>query len=368
MLALDADDERDDAAGDGLDGGPGASVHEFLVHSMREGEMEDEVSGAGKAKGGLNSVATNMADDGRHAVFQKHLAYLGAKTGLSEEQYNDPEWRAHNLLPGTELVFPVQEVMEQMPRLTRQEMALVELYNIVANNCVNLRTFDAIVKLIQREMLSGGFHKDERMPSRKTFVERLKKKFPCTAPESQRLDPESVDHGIPNASGVIARPHRVKYDVVTVFFWNAQQTIIESLACPRMYGDLGNLIVNKDDPFAKYVPHSSMNEIGTEIISGKVYQDTYNRLIKDPDKEHLAVYTAYLDKASSGDAQQRYNAEPVTIVCSYLKRLFRNMVKNWIILGFIPDLELGSSAKKQKTRNTSRGSVSKGVNFIVTQA
>jgi hypothetical protein len=34
------------------------------------------------------------------------------------------------------------------------------------------------------------------------------------------------------------------------------------------------------------------------------------------------------------------------------------MVKNWIMLGFIPDLELGSSAKKKKYRNTKSGQVS----------
>jgi hypothetical protein len=308
------------------------------------------------------SVGTNVADDGKsRTIFPKHPSHLAAsmeQKGYNKEELNDPEWCAENLKPGIELLYPVEEVMKMLPKLTPQEVGLVELYNIVANNCVNLKTFDAIVALIQREMSSGGFRKSVKMPTRKTFVENMKKKFPCAPPNVTRLDPSSVDHGIPSSSGVIGSQSSVKHDIVSVFYWHAKKSIIESLACPRMYGNTDNLIVNENDPFSKYTPHSSPNEDGTEVISGKVFQNTYDMVIKDPETEHLATYYMYLDKASSGDAQQRYNAEPVAVVCAYLKRLFRNMVKNWIMLGFIPDLELGSSAKKKKYRNTKSGQVS----------
>jgi hypothetical protein len=252
------------------------------------------------------------------------------------------------LKPGTEVLYPVEEVMKMLPKLVPQEVALVELYNIVANNCVNLKSFDAIVELIQRAMSTGSFSKDIKMPTRRTFVESMKKKFPCAPPNVTRLDPSSVDNFILNTSGVIGALPSVKHDILSVYYWDTKQSIIESLVCPRLYGDTDNLIINKDKPFSKYIPHLPPNEVGTEVISGKVYQDTYDMVIKDPKAEHLTAYNMYLDKGSSGNAQKRYNApEPVAIVCAYLKRAFRNLVKNWIMLGFVPDLELGSSAKKK---------------------
>jgi hypothetical protein len=329
------------------------------VASESEGESAQPASPTYDEK----TAATNMADDGKStSLWQGGLSTLAPPTlkdtGYTEEQLNDPEWCVANLVPGIEINYPVEEVMLRLPQLTSQEVVLVELYNIVANNCVNLRTFDAIVTLISRELSTGGLNKDVKLPTRKTFVANMKKKFPCDPPDVQRVDPSIVDHGIPTAGGNIPPVPSVKHDVVSVFFWNAKKAIIESLCCPRLYGDTDNLIVNDNDPFSKYIPHSSPNEDGCEILSGRVYQDTYNQVIQNPETEYLAAYYMYLDKASSGDAQQRYNAEPVAIVCAYLKRLSRNMVKNWIMLGFIPDLELGSSAKKTKYRNTNSGKVS----------
>jgi hypothetical protein len=100
------------------------------------------------------------------------LASITEGHGSTKEQLNDPDWRARNLKPaGTEVLYPAVEVMKMLPKLVPQEVALVELYNIVANSCVNLKTFDAIVQLIQRAMSAGSFSKDVKSQPEEQLLE-----------------------------------------------------------------------------------------------------------------------------------------------------------------------------------------------------
>lgn len=348
-----------------------SSLQQFMLHSstVLQNEKSDLIPPGEHNDGGTSTVATNIADDGQ-GIFE-HQRNEEARTKDQPKQYtpeqlSDPEWCKENIELGTEINYPVEEVMKHVPKLTLGEIAMVELYNIVAKHSSSLGAFDDIVELINRHMLTGGFNKDVSMPTRKTFVAAMKKKFPCQAPMCTKLDPTSVDHGVPDDNGVIldetiegssSIPTRSK-NLLSIFAWDAERQIKESLICPRLYGNEDNMVVNEGNPFSRYVPHSSPNEIGTEILSGGVYQDTHKALVKDPEKEHLAAYHMYMDKLSSGDSQQRYNGEPVAIVCAYLKRTFRNMVKNWIVLGFLPDMELDSAAKKKKRYQGKRGKVS----------
>jgi hypothetical protein len=344
------------------------SLQQFLFHSTTV-IQENSYQGDALKESPDRSVATNIADDGQTMFLHKckqDASITNTPQEYTPEQLSDPEWCEQNIQLGTELLYPVKEVMKHMPKLTLGEIAMVELYNIVTKHCTSLGTFNLIVQLINREMLTGGFNKDVTMPTRKTFVSAMMKKFPCDEPSCTKLDPASVVHGIPDESGIIvdemgpvsSNPPVRKSNVLSIFAWDAERLIKESLICPWLYGNEGNLIINKDNPFSRYIPHSSPNEIGTEVISGQIFQATHKAIVKDPEKQHIAAYYMYMDKLSSGDSQQRYNGEPVAIVCAYLKRSFRNMVKNWIVLGFLPDMELESSAKKQKRNQVKRGKVS----------
>jgi hypothetical protein len=122
----------------------------------------------------------------------------------------------------------------------------------------------------------------------------------------------------PTAIPVTLEPDSLILDVIVFPF----ATMLSSLLnCPKL-NKLDNLVVNPLNRFGRY--RSSDGAAG-EVNSAKWYQDTYDQVIKDPDKDFLAPIIFTMDKTVISEASHLsvyvilfttslYNRE-VCIVC-----------------------------------------------------
>jgi hypothetical protein len=132
--------------------------------------------------------------------------------------------------------------------------------------------------------------------------------------------------------------------VVTVDFASAIKSMLQDpdLMDPR------NLVVNRDDPYSKYVaPDGRLGEIN----SGKAYQRAYDHCITKPN-QFLAPLLCYSDKSGLGDMHQRFGVEPFRLTVTIFKEALRNLHFSWRTIGYIFDL-FHHSSSLHKTRKVS---------------
>ena len=117
-----------------------------------------------------------------------------------------------------------------------------------------------------------------------------------------------------------------------------------------IFGDLNNLVVNRDDPFLPYSPHKRQLD---EVLDGSWYRETIKMYGVDKQKEtagkvidFLSPAIIYLDKTGQ-DAYQRYSKEPMVVTSAVIRRRVRYRHWAWLPFAFVPELEGKSSAFKK---------------------
>jgi hypothetical protein len=138
--------------------------------------------------------------------------------------------------------------------------------------------------------------------------------------------------------------------MVNVITFNARRMILDLLDDTNIFGPLGNLVVNHDNPF---LPYKNIWGVSEEILDRTWYSDSIKRLKTcqpNPFKEEvefLLPIVMYLDKTGTS-MNQRYPLEPFIFTTAVIKRSMQNKPTSWRPLGFIPDLETRSSADVRK--------------------
>ena len=99
----------------------------------------------------------------------------------------------------------------------------------------------------------------------------------------------------PTTIPVSLEPDNLILDVVVFPF----ATMLSSLLnCPRL-NKLDNLVVNPRHRFGRY---QSPDGLLDEVNSGQWYQDTYDQVINNPDKDFLAPIIFTMDKTVISEA------------------------------------------------------------------
>jgi len=241
---------------------------------------------------------------------------------------------------GTILYQPAAHAQADLPRLTATDAALVDLHQILFKAGAPKRTFDEMVDFIEKHS-STTFKIGHKIPRRNTFLKSIHDKFPSPPPTSTVISLEA------DPSDIFVNGHR---ETVTVHHWDFVETMRETLLDPHLMGNLSNLVVNPADLFGKYVPEEvgPEGENDPELLAARFYQESYDLLITDPETQFLAPILIYMDKtAARGGSQRAYSGEPVTWTLSIFRQELRHLAKAWRVLGYMPDLELSSSAKKK---------------------
>lgn len=259
--------------------------------------------------------------------------------------------------PGDVFHRPMSEVVLTLPHLTPVEAALAELYNLLDKAGAPLELFDTMIKFIEKH-LGSAFVPGRRLQRRDTFLKNLKVRFvlpdhenvpvtvetgnePCVIPDTLYSLADSDNNS--DVEAEVDNYRRSHFDTIIVPRWSFEDCLRSFLLDPFLFGNVDNL-VNKDRPFKKYV---SRNPNDTELLSGRFYSDSYDLKIADPSKELLVVIDMYLDKTGKSAGITSSCGEPLIWTTPLLSQKVRENHYAWNLLGFIADLETGSSAKKR---------------------
>jgi hypothetical protein len=84
---------------------------------------------------------------------------------------------------------------------------------------------------------------------------------------------------------------------------------------------------------------------------------TYDEQISDPQTEFLILLEVYVNKTGKTAGLQSDCGEPMTWSTPLLNQSIHQSDEAWRAMGYIPDLEVSSSAKKKKANgaNTTKG-------------
>lgn len=179
-------------------------------------------------------------------------------------------------------------------------------------------------------------------PTREKFLGELGTRLGMSPPEpvTVPLEHDTTDHNTPKAM-----------KSTTIYRFNYDEQLLRILNNPHLM-QMSNMVVNKDNPFSRYIP----NEYLQEVQDGWVYQSLLDLVQHEIEKEHdkffVVGHLIYVDKTHT-DLKGRFCLEPVVAYLTILNRETRAKFESQILLGYINDLDLSSSAYK-KSNNTKK--------------
>jgi len=132
----------------------------------------------------------------------------------------------------------------------------------------------------------------------------------------------------PHMKEVALPPDNLKLQVTCYNF----SCMLSALMNDQNLNQVTNLIVNKDDPFAKYV--SPNGKLG-EINSGYWYHQAYNNLVTDIQEDFLLPIIFAMDKTTISNSTNLH-VYAIMFTTSIFKRSVRNQADAWRPLGYIP--------------------------------
>jgi hypothetical protein len=115
-----------------------------------------------------------------------------------------------------------------------------------------------------------------------------------------------------------------------------------------LFGNPDNL-VNSNAPFEKFIVDDPTES--KEYLASRHYSQSYNLCIDDvdgPPRQLFFPFDIYLDKSGKTAGITSSCGEPVLMTTPLLKSSVREDPSSWCLLGFIPDLEKTSLAKKRR--------------------
>lgn len=155
--------------------------------------------------------------------------------------------------------------------------------------------------------------------------------------------------------------------MVDVIVFNTRNMILDLLGDTSIFGDLDNLVVNKDNPF---MPYRNTSQISDELLDGTWWTDTLARLklhAMDPfidEVEFILPIIFYVDKTGY-TLNQRFSLEPFIMTTAIIRKFLRNHPKAWRPVGFIPDLESKSSAEKSYINSRNKGATAQAYHMAL---
>ena len=254
-----------------------------------------------------------------------------------------------HLLPRHVLEKDMSPVFDDAERLSLQ------LHDLLEHANCPLYVFDKIVKIFRESPLQ---HPNDLLavPSRAKFLENMMERVKTCRPQVRVVELETRHAQSPD--GI----YRGVRDFVSVVHYDFKTQLLDLLS-DELFHNLGNLVVNPNSPFDPYVPQTDVFEDDRqsleEALDGTVYQHYIQRLKDsaefDPDFDFVLPIVLYTDKTGT-DAYQRYSLEPVVFTTTMIGcHLRQDTQRCWRSLGFVPDLDLKSTASKKVSSNTKAG-------------
>ena len=305
-----------------------------------------------------------------------------------------------------EIPSPVLNPHLYRAALTPMETLLLKIDLICEQANCSSSVPDKIIKAIQESILEDGVDfKTEHIPSFETFIDRMQQRFPSpkselvsvtlesprllesafellcekeisqtsntnaqhpadsniNAPPSKRAKTVNGNRNTPKSNN---KTYNVDQDIsfnrTQVVKYSFLEQVEDLLTDHTIFSDPANftgVVSDLDNPFEEWGPKDGSLD---EIVSGTWYKDTYAQAkaiqdIEYPNEPFLVIpVVLYMDKTGL-DKSNRIAMEPVLLMLGILNRAARNKDNAKRLLGYLPDLDLKSSAEKQVQRGTPEG-------------
>jgi hypothetical protein len=217
--------------------------------------------------------------------------------------------------------------------ITRSDMAMAKLYKVCDDAGAPRYLGDKILETIRQE-IAGGFNiHDPLITKRDPFFLRNKKKLRMSDAESTTLRLDGGQH-------------------VTVRRFNFRELLQEHLLSPS-YSSINNLCLDQADRWNS-APHVlDFSEVHTSSWYINTYKQNKDRLCNPKKNYILHPLVIYVDKTGT-DKINKNSVEPVVMSSTILKNEERRKSTNWFVLGYIPNLNLTSSAMRNTKRTASK--------------
>jgi hypothetical protein len=234
-----------------------------------------------------------------------------------------------NYLLGT----PYHRTIEQqefLPGISRTDMSQARFYKICDDAGAPKYLWDTLLCALKEEM-SAGFLSDTSaclITKRDSFFSRVHRTLATPRPEAVKVQ---------LSNGAIATVQRFHF-----------KPALQKHLISRVFWDTNNIdMPNSNVPWAtSYPPEHTPTH--TSLVDSTWYHNTARSRedLLSTGQYALHPLILYIDKTGT-DGVQKTSMEPLVCTSANLKQECRQDSKNWIVLGFVPNLEISSGAARR---------------------
>jgi hypothetical protein len=191
------------------------------------------------------------------------------------------------------------------------------------------------------------FGRVEREKSRKAVMHRMTKRLGMEALKPIAKTIPLVDYSCPAsvpAHSSSTAPKKSKVDAtIPIVMYNFEE-LLDSLLSDMSLMVAENLLLNPTDPYVKYPEGGPIDD----VLSGSWYHQTWIVLNLGAG-DFLCPIIFFIDKTHT-DHFGRFTLEPIRFTLGIFNRATRALSKAWRTLGFLTDLQKGSTAQNSHNR------------------
>ena len=227
---------------------------------------------------------------------------------------------------------------------TNEEYFMIKLCQICDKANVPHHIVDDVVDLMRDCKKNNITIQPEQLRKRVHFLKHLANRFKSPIPQSIIVGLE----GFSTNDLQYSRKSRDKAEIIWYDFKEQAMDLIHDIG---IWGDLDNFegTIDPKNPFSGQSPRT--DGLLDEVVDGAWYNKTYaecKEIAGDEDFLVLGVIL-YCDKTGT-DVNQRAGLEPLSFTFTNFNRKCRYRSEAWRVLGYVPDLEMKSTAYKTKQR------------------
>jgi hypothetical protein len=360
--------------------GSDLNYHHWL--SMQMDEAIDSCLSMGNHSNSLHSMSSDEFSTQSTECFYDNKNPLPPSLPWRPPQGDGLLWHSSEPIPphlwNVSVEMPdSSDVMFYRQPMTPVETLLLKIDLICEKANCTATVPDQIIQAIREAVEDGIDFKKQPIPKYATFLKHIQKRFPCTQPETIPVTLESPFDDMfsedndcspngPQSKKQKKTAHKISnvhndltYNRTEVIRFPFLKQAEDILSDHTLFSNLRNFdgVINPDDPFGMFGPTDGSLD---DIVSGEWYRNTYRQALDIQEshypREPICVIPVilYMDKTGL-DKMNRIAMEPLVMMLGILNRKARNQDHAKRLLGYIPDLELKSSAEKQVQRNGPSG-------------
>jgi hypothetical protein len=264
------------------------------------------------------------------------------------EQHVDPPPSPVNFPAGFEAPLPNQD--DDDVHVEALLLALVQQFGC------SLDGYQAIMEWAAFAQEKGyKFGRPEREKSRKAAMQRMIKRLGMEFLKPESLTIPLVDDSGPKVSSASrpasaptssasSAPKKSAVEATIPIVMYDFEELLDSLLTDKTMMVAENLLLNPDNPYAKYPSGGLLDD----VLSGSWYHQTW-KVLKLKEGDFLCPIIFFIDKTHT-DHFGRFTLEPIRFTLGIFNRPTRALSKAWRTLGFLTDLQKGSSAQNSRNR------------------